>query len=284
MPELAPALVAVDHLALEQERAAEELGRLASPRRPPPGRGCGSRRPSRPRPPPAAPRASRTRRASAGSRRCPWRPCRSGSSPPPTRGSRPGARPAPRSTKLLGALLGEAAVERDHHQLLDPSPAIRSRLTGNGVEQLGRRLRVDHRERVRVEGQHRVDAADHLAVAEVHAVEGADGDLARARAGLDVGELGDLHAGSNTTTGWSSSARGSRDREQLARRPSAARTARRAGRPATRRPWRTARRLGLGRGRRSGRNASASPSGTSRSGRRPRAGRGRSPCARARSQ
>ena len=93
-----------------------------------------------------------------------------------------GAEPADQHVldELLGALLGEPAVERDHHQLLDAEPGDQVALDRERVEQLGRRLRVDHRQRVRVEGQHRVAAADHLAVAEVHAVEGADRDAARA--------------------------------------------------------------------------------------------------------
>ena len=76
---------------------------------------------------------------------------------------------------------GELAVERDHHQLVHPQPGDQVALDRERVEQLGRGLRVDHRQRVRVEGEHRVAAADDLAVAEVHAVEGADGHAARRR-------------------------------------------------------------------------------------------------------
>src|SRR5689334_13858889 len=57
---------------------------------------------------------------------------------------------------------------------------------------------------MRLEGEHGVAAADHLAVAEVDAVEGADGHAARA--GLGVLEVGDFHLG-NTTVGLSVSVR-----------------------------------------------------------------------------
>ena len=67
-----------------------------------------------------------------------------------------------------------------------PSPAIRSRLTGNGLISLGVASGWITDERVRIEGQHRARAADHLAVAAVDAVERADGDAARARAGLHL--------------------------------------------------------------------------------------------------
>ena len=64
------------------------------------------------------------------------------------------------------------------------------------------------RARVRLEGEHRVGAVDHLAVAEVHAVELADRDVAGAA--LGIGEPGDLHVARNPTTGLSSpSGRGS---------------------------------------------------------------------------
>ena len=72
-------------------------------------------------------------------------------------------------------------------------PELRDQL-GLGVEarqQLRRRLGPDHRERVRLERQHRVAARDHLAVAEVDAVELADRDPARP--GSRVGEPGHLH-------------------------------------------------------------------------------------------
>jgi hypothetical protein len=45
---------------------------------------------------------------------------------------------------------------------------------------------------MRVEGEHAVRAADHLAMAEVHTVEGAHRDAAP-NCALDVGQAGDLH-------------------------------------------------------------------------------------------
>ena len=88
------------------------------------------------RPPRAARRASRTRRARAGSRRRPSRPCRSGSSRPPTR-SAPRRPISTSSTNSSARLLGEAAVEGDDTSSSTPSPAIRSRLIGNGLSSLG---------------------------------------------------------------------------------------------------------------------------------------------------
>jgi hypothetical protein len=89
--------------------------------------------------------------------------------------------------ELLRLPGGELAVERDHDELVHAEAGDQVALDRERVEQLGGRLGVDHRERVRVEGEHRVAAADHLAVAEVHAVERADRDAAGAAGGLDVG-------------------------------------------------------------------------------------------------
>ena len=61
-----------------------------------------------------------------------------------------------------------------------PSAAISSALRSSVVSSFGRVLGGDHRDRVRIEREHAVGAADHLAVAEVHAVEGADRDTALA--------------------------------------------------------------------------------------------------------
>ena len=95
-----------------------------------------------------------------------------------------------RSTRMwsmnsCGVWCGEAVVERDHDELVD---AERGDQLGLGVEagqQLRRRLGPDDLQRVRLEREHRVAAADHLAVAEVDAVEFADRDPTGAR--LDVG-------------------------------------------------------------------------------------------------
>ena len=85
--------------------------------------------------------------------------------------------------ELLRRCARERAVERDHDQLLDArAPAISSALRSSVVSSLGAASGRDHRERVRLEGQHGVRARDHLAVAEVDAVELAHGDAARAAA------------------------------------------------------------------------------------------------------
>ena len=63
--------------------------------------------------------------------------------------------------ELLGGDLGELLVERDHHQLVDPEPVDHVALDVEGHDQLRRRLRVDHAERMRVEGEHGVRPVDH---------------------------------------------------------------------------------------------------------------------------
>ena len=190
--ELAPALVAVHDLAAQLETARPAGGSPRPPRRPARGRGCGSRRRSRRRPRAAGARPSRSarrRRAAAGRPA----PCaRSGSSrrSPPAR-----APSAPTSTSSMNSsrrALRELGVEGDHDQLLHAERGDQLGLALERRQQLRRVLRGDHRDRVRVEREHAVGAGDHLAVAEVHAVEGADRDAAPARA-LDVGQAGDLH-------------------------------------------------------------------------------------------
>ena len=86
--------------------------------------------------------------------------------------------------ELLRALRRERRVELDHDELLD---AERGDELGLALERRQQPRLVpgrDDRGRVRVEGQHRVGARDHLAVPEVDAVERADGDAPRARLGL----------------------------------------------------------------------------------------------------
>jgi hypothetical protein len=90
--------------------------------------------------------------------------------------------------EVLRAALGELLVERDHHKLLHAEPSDQVALHREGADQLRGGLGMDHRQRVRVEGEHGVGSADHLAVAAVYAVERPDGDAARARARLDVVE------------------------------------------------------------------------------------------------
>ena len=61
-----------------------------------------------------------------------------------------------------------------------PSAAISSAFISRGVSSLGACWGATTAHGVRFEGEHAVRAFDHLAVAEVHAVEGADRDLALA--------------------------------------------------------------------------------------------------------
>ena len=131
-----------------------------------------------------------------------------------TRGARPASRGVPRALapkwkfsptataaraelldqrvvdEVLGAAVRELLVEVDHDQLLDPEAVEHVALHLERVDQLRRLLGLQHFERVRLEGEHGVDALDHRAVAEVDAVEGADRDVAGARRHLL--ERGDL--------------------------------------------------------------------------------------------
>ena len=89
----------------------------------------------------------------------------------------------------------------------DPELADELGLALERGQQARRAARGDDRRGVRLEGDDGVGAADDLAVAEVDAVEGADGDPART--GLDLGERRHLHP-RNPTTGFSRpSSRGS---------------------------------------------------------------------------
>ena len=82
--------------------------------------------------------------------------------------------------ELLRPLGGERAVERDHHELAHAEAGDQVGLDVERGQQLRRGVGRDDLARVRLEGQHGVGAGDHLAVAEVHAVELADRDVARA--------------------------------------------------------------------------------------------------------
>ena len=146
-------------------------------------RGCGSRRRSRRRPPRAAPRASRTRRA---------RRRNSGVPRAPLAEAEVLARPRPRSAprrpistslhELLRGALGELPSNGMITSSSTPSPAIRSRLTANGLISFGaasgRITDSGCGSKVSTVSLPR----DDRAVAEVDAVEGADRDPARARA------------------------------------------------------------------------------------------------------
>ena len=126
------------------------------------------------------------------------------------------------SMNSCARLGGERAVERDHDELARRrAPAIRSALAVERGQQLRRGVGRDHRARVRLEGQHGVGAADHLAVAEVHAVELAHRELARPV--LRVGEPGDVHQPRKPTTGLACRPRAARRGRSGRRRRAAAR-------------------------------------------------------------
>ncbi len=84
-------------------------------------------------------------------------------------------------------LRGEGRVERDHDQLLHAQRRDQLGLARERRQQLRRVLGRDDRDRVGIEREHAVRARDHLPMAEVHAVEGADRDAAPPSA-LDVGQ------------------------------------------------------------------------------------------------
>ena len=170
------------------------------------------------------------------------------------------------STNSSALAAGELVVERDHHELLHPEARDQVALDRERREQLRRGLgRITDSgcgSNVSTVSLSR----DHLAVAEVHAVEGPDRDAsAGARRARDVGEAGDLHAGANTTTGWSSPAARLGHGHELAGAREAHAGLRRARR---RQPPAVPHGRGLvaRRAARSGRNASARASGTRRSG------------------
>ena len=133
-----------------------------------------SRRPSRRPPPRAAPRASRTRVATRSMLRVALGALAEAEVLADRDLLRAQLLHQDLLDELLGAALGEVAVERDHHELLHAEPGDQVALDRERVSSFGQRVGVDDGERVRVEGEHRVAAADHLAVAEVHAVEGPD--------------------------------------------------------------------------------------------------------------
>ena len=95
-----------------------------------------------------------------------------------------------------------------------PRPVDHVALHRERVDQLRRRRRAQHLERVRLEGEHGVGALDHRPVAEVDAVEGADRDVAGARLGLV--QRGDLDRHQSRSAPHRSA---SRDRPGPAPRP-----------------------------------------------------------------
>ena len=119
---------------------------------------------------------------------------RSGSSPPPTTRWAPSVPTSTSSTNASALCVRRSSRSKGiTTSSSTPSAAISSALRREVGEQLGRRLGADHRRAGAGSNVSTVSApGDHLAVAEVDAVEGPDGDAARAR--LGVGEAGDLHA------------------------------------------------------------------------------------------
>ena len=102
-----------------------------------------------------------------------------------------------------------------------PRPSITSRLISNGMISFGAASGCEHPHRVRLEREHRVGVVDHLAVAEVDAVEGPDRDVAIAA--LGVGSWVTLmligrgcHSRARTTSGRSASPSRSADRHEPA--------------------------------------------------------------------
>jgi hypothetical protein len=100
--------------------------------------------------------------------------------------------------ELLGGLLAERAVEREHDGGVDPGLREPLHLLGVADEGWRARLGPEHAERMAVEGddgrreavtaRHRLELCDHAAVPGVHAVELADRDGARAEVGRHRGE------------------------------------------------------------------------------------------------
>ena len=204
--------------------------------------------------------------------------CRSGSSRRP----RPARRRAADQhvvDELLGGLRGERRRRTGSPPARrTPRPAIRSRLTANDMSSFGAASGWIDRQRVRLEGEHGVGAADDLAVAEVHAVELADRDAARG-APLGVGEPGDDPSAAEAYDGLElAAARGSASAIRLP--SSVSRTVPVRAAPAPRpRPWPAraglvALELDVRAGRRARRAA-----GRAGRRRRPRRRTGRSPCA-----
>ncbi len=154
-------------------------------------RGCASRRSSRRRPRPAGRSGSRTRRARRASR---WSPL---ALAPKRKFSPIETWVAPSFAIRMSSMNSSAGICENSlsngitTSSETPRPAITSRFAVEAHDQLRRGLGVDDLHRVRLEGEDGVGALDHLAMADVNAVEGADRDLARPR--LRVGELGHLH-------------------------------------------------------------------------------------------
>ena len=82
-----------------------------------------------------------------------------------------------------------AASKRITISSATPSEAIRSALTGSGVSSRGMCAGAITADGMGLEGEHGVGVADHVAVADVHAVEGADRDRARGPGAASVSSV-----------------------------------------------------------------------------------------------
>ena len=192
--QLAPALVAVHDLAAQLERRAEQAVGLIDLAGEHAARGCGWRRRSRRRPPAAGARRVAKRSSAASSARIALRAVAEAE----VLADRHLLRAERADEHLVDELLRRCAAANSASKGITissstPSAATSSALRSSVVSSFGVCCGRDHRDRVRVEREHAVRARDHLAVAEVHAVEGADGHAARPLAALDVGQAGDLH-------------------------------------------------------------------------------------------
>ena len=85
----------------------------------------------------------------------------------------------------LGGLVGEPFVERNHHELLHAELGDQLGLGLEAGQQLGRGLGPDHAQRMGLEGEHGIAAADDLAVPDMHTIEFAHGNAPGA--GLNLG-------------------------------------------------------------------------------------------------
>ena len=111
--------------------------------------------------------------------------------------------PEPLDQDPLDEALGrhgcELAIKGDDDQLAHPQSLDHVALHREWHDQLRQRRRVEDFQGVGIEGEDRVGGVDHLPVAQVDAVEGADRDVAGAQ--LRVGQSGDLDAHRSTGLG-----------------------------------------------------------------------------------
>ena len=185
MPSSRPRWSPLHDLALEEEWAAEELGGRAtspaatSPRMwleetvSPATSTSGTTRVSN---------SVRAEQPASPSRPCPKRKFSpTDTFPAPSRPTRMS------STNSSASRAAKSSSKGIDHELLHAQAGDQVALDRGRGQQLRRGLRADHRQRVRVEGEHGVAVRDHLAVAEVDPVEGPDRHGARPPAGSTSG-------------------------------------------------------------------------------------------------